>query len=296
MVFSFPLRLCPAGVALALGLALAPAANAQSREVEGVVVEGRAAPLEARVHAYVRAAAKKEFGESLVRWRRAVCPLVAGLPKDQGEYVLSRLSQVAAQARAPLGDADCKPNVYIVVTHDPKALLTAWKKRDSNLFGHELPPRIARFIATDRPIRVWHNWAFEHWADADLGDLAKRRRQQPEGLNPNEGRLENSRIVSSVVRNDWGAVVVVDAEKTRALSVGQLADYVAMTTLCEFDLDAPLGEAPTILRLFQSTGADRPQSLSDWDLALLKAVYSTEQQLKNQPSVIASRMLKDLPR
>lgn len=292
----FRVRWCGAA---ALGLVLAVlggAAGAQETPVEGLTVQGRAAPLDDRVHAYVRAAAVKEFGESLVRWRRKLCPLVAGLPKDQGEYVLARVSQVAMQAGAPLADADCKPNVYVVVTHDPKALLEAWKKRDSNLFGHELPQRVARFIAADRPVRVWHNWAFEHWAGADLGDLPKRRRQQPEGQNPNEGRLENSRILSSVVRNDWGAVIVVDAARTRDLSVGQLADFIAMTTLGEFDADAPLDEAPTILRLFQATGADRPTGLSDWDLALLKALYGTEQQAKLQPSIIASRMLRDLKR
>jgi hypothetical protein len=278
--------------ALYLAMWLAPSTvSAQELEVEGVVVAGKASPIAARVNAYVRAAAVKEFGESLVRWHNDICPLIAGLPKDQGEYVLARFSQIANQTGAPLAKAKCKPNLYIVVTGDPKALLKAWKKRDSNLFGHELPPRIDRFIATDRPIRVWHNWAFEHWADNNRSTLAGRRRQQPE-----EGRLENSRMVSSVTRRDWGAIVIVDTAKTQDLSVGQLADFVTMTTLCEFDLDTSLGSTPTILSLFQTSGADRPNGLSAWDLALLKALYATDQQSKLQPSLIASRILRDLSR
>jgi len=80
------------------------------------------------------------------------------------------------------------------------------------------------------------------------------------------------------------------------LQIGQIADYVTMVSLAEPDLDAPLGTAPTILRLFAALppGEDRPAGLSPWDAAFLKALYGTTLSLITQRSTIADRMLRDL--
>jgi len=45
--------------------------------------------------------------------------LVAGLPRDKGEFVLARLSQVASDAGIPLAPEKCAPNFLVVVTPDP---------------------------------------------------------------------------------------------------------------------------------------------------------------------------------
>lgn len=275
----------------ALAALAAPAARAQpATTVDPLTVEAGARRLEERVHTYVRGAVVKETNQSLIRWRRPICPLVAGLEKDQGEFVLRRISQVAAEVGAGLGGPDCRPNVYVVVTPQPRALLKAWRKRDSNLFGHQLEARIERFIRTDRPIRVWHNWAYESVDAPDNSRLAGNWRAGP----PVAGFPRESHITDNVVRNDWGAVAVVDTAAVRRLSLGQLAAYVAMTVLTEFDLDADLGDAPTILRVF---GAAEPeQDLSAWDLALLKALYATPQELRMQRQVVTSRVAREVAR
>jgi hypothetical protein len=268
----------------------ATAAQAQETTVEAVTVPGRNRSLEERVSTFVRAAVVKEIGQSLIRWRKPICPLVAGLPAEQGEFVLQRISQAADLVGAPLGGADCRPNIYVVVTHDPKALLATWRRRDSNLFGHQLPARINRFIDTDRPVRVWHNWAYD-WADApDKSSLAGNWRVPPTGARVRDP----SRLADAVVRNDWGAVVVIDAKAVDGFSVGQLAAYVAMTVLTEFDLDAELGDAPTILRLFETGAAERPIDLSSWDVALLRTLYGTRQELYMQRQIVASRVARDV--
>src|ERR1035438_8251205 len=40
------------------------------------------------------------YGDTVWRWNDAVCPLVAGLNKQQGEFVLTRLSQIAKEVGA----------------------------------------------------------------------------------------------------------------------------------------------------------------------------------------------------
>jgi len=47
-----------------------------------------------------------------------MCPLVAGLSREAGEFVLTRLSQIAMSAHAPLGSATCKPNLFVLVANE----------------------------------------------------------------------------------------------------------------------------------------------------------------------------------
>jgi hypothetical protein len=42
----------------------------------------------------------------------------------------------------------------------------------------------------------------------------------------------------------------VDARRIKDINMGQFAAYIAMVGLAEIRLDAKLGDAPTVLRLF----------------------------------------------
>ena len=53
--------------------------------------------------------------DTLLRWDQPVCPLVAGLPRDAGEFILRRLSAIAVSVHAPIGRQDCRPNLFISV-------------------------------------------------------------------------------------------------------------------------------------------------------------------------------------
>jgi hypothetical protein len=63
-------------------------------------------------------------GESLARWQSPICPLVAGLPRDHGEFILQRVSQIAGDVGVPLATDHCRGNFYVVVTANPEALLS----------------------------------------------------------------------------------------------------------------------------------------------------------------------------
>src|SRR6201999_3215495 len=96
----------------------------KSDSLAEVTVTANRIQLEKRVSSFVYQIAAQENGtEGLPRWRSRVCPQVSGLPRDEGEFVLARLSEIARAAGAPLGEENCRPNLFIVVTPNPKKIL-----------------------------------------------------------------------------------------------------------------------------------------------------------------------------
>jgi hypothetical protein len=117
--------------------------------------------VEREVSHFVFSVPRRYLDDSLSRWNTPICPLVAGLTHDQGEFVLARLSQIATSAKAPLAGAHCKPNFYIVVTHEPDLLLKKWHARDRPMFvTRNGQGYINDFLNTPRPVRVWYNADF----------------------------------------------------------------------------------------------------------------------------------------
>lgn len=182
--------------------------------------------LRRKVDTYVSAAMVHPSDESMSRWDMPICLLVAGLPADRGEFILTRVSAIAAQAGAPLDkNAGCHANFFVVVTAAPDVLLKKWRARDPAMFN------------TTR------------------------------GAGGIDTFLLSSRAV----------LVVVDS-----------------TRLQDVRLDADYGPAPTILRLFSNSQTDRPDALSDWDQALLRALYTTNQQSQMQLSEMRTSVMKTL--
>lgn len=91
--------------------------------------------IKAEINRFVAGSIFTYLNDSLERWNRPVCPLVAGLPKERGEFILARFSQIARDSKAPLGSDHCKPNLYVVVTDTPDLLLEKWSKRDRRMFN-----------------------------------------------------------------------------------------------------------------------------------------------------------------
>jgi hypothetical protein len=88
-------------------------------------------------------------------------------------------------------------------------------------------------------------------------------------------------------------IIVVDGRQTTKISIGQLADYIAMMGLAQIRVQADTGTAPSILHLFQ--GSDpQPLGLSPWDEAFLHSLYTTEQSSVLEVPIIEDRMFKQI--
>jgi hypothetical protein len=175
----------------------------------------------------------------LTEWRDKICPQVSGLTREQGEFVLARLSQIARTVGVRTDAAHCSANIEVFVTAEPNELLKKMQKHDSyGTFGPRgIPYLLEQFAAMPRPVKVWY-------------DIYGR-----------------GAAISKVL-------VIVDKTRVQGASMGQLADYIAMVSYAEIRPDAQLDDAPTILKLFDGAPKAAPAGLSDWDQAFLTSLYT----------------------
>jgi hypothetical protein len=260
-----------------------------------ITVEAQRARLEHQVYAYVGALTHDALpDEALKRWQDPVCPLVAGLPQAEGEFMLSRISAVARNAGVPLGPEHCRANLYVVVTATPDKLLTMWQHRSKRLFASGSAVQVRDFLGKARPIRVWYNSTFGTSYGTAMNSGAPELGTVFNDV-PSNHHFSGSRLVIDDVPLFASVIVVVDVVQVSGLQYGQLADYVAMIGLSQLDLDVKV-DAPSILQLFaaRSGGEPGPSGLSSWDAAFLRALYATKQGTPMQRSAMASVMLHDI--
>jgi hypothetical protein len=210
----------------------------------------------------------------LITWHANVCPRLIGLSEQERDVILARIYEIARLAGVPMDGGHCSPNLNIFVTGHPKELLKEMEKHDSvDMFGvgrGDFPDLIDQFIDKPRPVRVWYN-------------------------------------IYSILALDR-VLMIVDQTRLQGVSSGQLADYIAMASfaeikpLAETRPNASLGDAPTILKLFDSSPDAAPAGLSDWDQAYLKTLYRNGRaiQWKREYGVSSSqftlRMVSDITR
>jgi hypothetical protein len=248
------------------------------------------AALEPRVDGFIRAITRNPGSsdeDSLVRWNLPICLLVAGLTAEDAKFVSARLSQTISSSDAPLARSPCQPNFIVVSTSEPDRVLNAWHARDRRLFGDATPAQIGQFIDSfqSRPVRVWYN--------IDPGRKSGTRNGH---FIPSNTRGESSAFVGNAAVGFLSVFAIIDTDRTEHATMDQLADYVAMAGLTRVDLEAELGGAPSILRLFTASGEDQPAGLSSWDAAYLKALYHSNQSSRTQRFDIAKRVIQDISR
>jgi hypothetical protein len=234
----------------------------------------------------------------IARWHVPICPLVAGLPRKDGQFVFDRLSDDFESTNIPLGKERCHPNFFIVATMNPEATLKAWWHRNYNLNGDQTG--FSDFIGTPRPVRIWYN------AKLISGDGTPTNRfgiptvgMGGGGGNAFQG-IESFQI-STIPHVEFSAVpdlqfviAVIDLTSVSGMDWRQVTDYIAMAGSTQVDLDAHVDAAPTIMSLFSTSGNARPQALSEWDRSYIKELYLTDPVLRRQRVLIAKAMFKDV--
>jgi hypothetical protein len=307
-VLTVAARPLSAGDAGAAAQSSAPAQDSSSAlgalQEEVVVRARRSANLEPRAAAFVNGIAVLEQGQGLARWHARVCPQVTGLPREDGEFILERISEIARGAGVPLAGRHCRPDLFIFVTTQPKQLLQAMEERYREVtFGNSAPQlAVEEFIARAQPVRVWYRSGQEalDYAALQRGALTSipcSFATIANGALPAQVACEwerSSRITPSFVRTFSYVYVVVDLTRMRAVTWLQLADYLGMVSLAEIRSSPRLGDVPSILGLFNGLPEQVPGGMSSWDQAYLKSLYTTEESLKIQRASIAKAMVREM--
>jgi hypothetical protein len=266
-----------------------PAAKSGKSDLETVTITAKQQQelIERQISKFVSSITLSARDESLARWQVPICPLVAGMRRDAGEFVLARLSEVARNAGAPLAPEQCTPNFLVILTSEPDLLLKKWWARNPRLFNDERGiGGIHHFVNTHRPVRVWYNATSECVGGPETNYVGNG------GVvyaTCSHGVL-GSRLTWASMKRITLAIVVADTGLVKDLGVGQLADYIAMVGMAQIRESAKPGDAPTILRLFSESGEARPKGLSPWDQAFLKSLYVTDPSNVTQISEIKFNM------
>lgn len=309
---------CAAGAAEAAGAAKhtaravspPPSSAAASSKLSGITIEGmREQQLRAKVDHFVGSVmSAPPAHESLLRWNKPVCPLVVGLPRQWGEFILARISQAARAAHVPLDGTHCQPNLFVVVSAQPDSVLKQWMARNPQVdTKHGIAP-LERFLHSTRPVRVWYNSepgcaggasrpgsaALMNSVGVPSPGISKHvGAGPPGGMGPTycDNGID-THLVYGEIRSIGYAIVLADMNQLHHehVTLGQLADYVSLVGLADVRLDADGAGAPTILRLFHDPNP--PQGLTPWDRALLYSLYNTSQSGKLQMTDMEISMVK----
>ncbi len=275
-------------------LACMGAGAAEPAPQQEVTVTANRVELEKRVSKYIYQITKLENGEGIPRWRVPVCPLVAGIPQQEGEFTLERLSDIARTAGIRLADEHCRANLLIFVTPDTQHFFAGMTPQTRLLtFAGAHPSVIDEFIKTPRPVRVWYKTIMltpdgKTLGFTDRSEISDRTFGVPK-VAPDTSYARISAV--------WGmarVLVVVDQKRLQGVSRGQFADYVAMVSLAQIKPGTRLGDAPTILKLFDGAPQAAPDGISEWDQAFLKSLYATESTSKGQRGAIQHTIMRDL--
>lgn len=269
-----------------------PQESAHALDEITVTAQRQHAELQREVSTFVNTAIVHHDDWSYAKWIVPVCPLVAGLSKDQGEFVLARISSIARTAGVPLDSQKCNANLLVIVTTQPDRQVKTWVRVDPTRFADAHGSQaLKRFVNTTRAVRVWYNAEFR----AGFGGAPLTMVAMGGGTAvPFNYHARPTHLKFDSVRAIVSAIIIVDRKQVTHVNFGQLFDFVAMLGLAEIDQDKDHTEAPTILNLFTDAARAPAEGMNSWDEAFLKALYGTPQESRMQASAMTTSMTKAL--
>lgn len=274
--------------AVLLLLLLPAAAQPAAPPVENVTVTGTKS--REAISAFVQSlATPTRMTGKIARWAQGVCPVAVGLKPVFTKFITDRLKAVAASAGAPVnGSADCKPNIEIVFTTTPQALLDNIRKTQPELLGYFDKNSQRDALATvTRPIQAWYTSATQDVRGHVEVDNAKGGGLEitiPDADQPGRfetivmphghaGTVTGSRLGDGMRSVFYHVIIVANPDKLVEYEIGSLADYIALLALAQPDSLDACQTLPSIVNLL-AKGCERVSNdLTANDLAYLRGLY-----------------------
>lgn len=279
-------------IAMLLGCASPATAEPQAASSTApIVVTGN---MDQPVRNYVAAMVKPAASDRIARFEKAVCPAALGLPPDFNAAITRRMRAVAQAAGLPVAPAGCAPSILLFVAKDRTQLVSQLRRERSELFGRMSAEAMDRLATSSDPVIVWHLYE-ERGADGRSLSGGFR-----EGQPMIQDAVTSSRLLSANRTDLAVAAIVIKGDAANGLTPTELADYALLRALVESSpAEAPNVGVPSILTIFRDkqAGTPAPLSLTEWDLAFLKALYRTSNALAAgaQRGEIEQLMQRNLP-
>ena len=235
-----------------------------------IVVEGRR-DRDAEIRELVDALTPAPANGQVARFEHAACPAALGLPPAQRASVVARMRAVGEAAGVPMGSANCRPNVVVMVTSNKRQLLEQLARRFPAYLGEVAGSRFARLMQSPEPTAWWH---LDGLVDADGREIVATGGN----VAVNRTTRAGSRIADLAHHEFTGSVLVVEARALTGLTTTQFADYAALRTFTGADpARLPNRGLPTILTVIDAPmDSAVPVTLTSWDLAFLQSLYASD--------------------
>ena len=223
----------------------------------------------------------------MARWEVPVCLRVEGLRPDAVTFITERIQKVGLGAGARINaDPKCRPNVQIVFTTAPQALVNDIRKHQTNLLGfHHTLKQLAQLATFRGPIQAWYMTATRDVRGKLQTDDSRTQGleivydpAQPAVILP-LGRayaVTGSRLGDGLRANLHHVVIIADPTRLLDQEMGPVADYLSMMALSQMQRLDRCQSLPSITNLMVADCPRIPAGLSDIDLGYLRGLYHME--------------------
>jgi hypothetical protein len=248
--------------------------------------------------------------DQVTRWHDAVCVLALGLAPQQAALLKARIEGVSRDVGLPAAWAKgngCHPNVEIVFTHRPQALMDAVAAKRENLLGYYHFIERKKLKTVSRPIQSWYVTA-TRGGGADIAGLAFANMSNssrglpvqgdtevvddPENQDPAGCLSRFTACFKSALKN---VLIVADSNALDGKSLGLVADYMVMLALSKPRLLDGCNALPSVIDRFAPSVcpvSNPPDGLTPADAAYLTGLYESDPEGKKtfEQSDITRRM------
>ena len=260
----------------------APATN----DLSGVTVTGeKKDPLVDKTTQFVRGHLAENRNRQYARFHDPVCVRVIGLPPEFDAFIAKRVVALAREVKAPVDASPaCKPNVNVIFTTKPQALLDDVAKHREVLFGYVQKADANKVRTFSRPIQAWYLTRAVDTNGNSMLEIYDPAPCQSTGMPgappcdlkapPLMGRA-GSRLGNDMSTELVHTLILADATKVADIKIGAVADYVAVLALARWEGLERCNALPTILNLMADGCApDEVTEATPTDRGLLTGLYS----------------------
>jgi hypothetical protein len=260
------------------GLAVVLALPAAAQAPESVTVTGTRSRqvLDQFVESF---AAPNRLTGKIARWEDGICPVAVGLKPAFLGFITQRMRNVAAKAGAPIDDhASCKPNIEIVFTTTPQALLDNVRKQNEPFLGYADSSGARKKLATvTRPIQAWYTTATKDLRGKKEVDSAKGGgitiRLPAPVPHGSAAAVDGSRLRDGMRSTFYHIIIVADPRLLVDYEIGAVADYVSMLALTQLSSLDACQQLPSIVNMLAPGCARLTMAMTDNDAAYLRGLY-----------------------
>jgi hypothetical protein len=233
--------------------------------------------------------------DAIARWQVAICPNFEGLAPQFAAVMEARLRTIARQAGVSMKEKGCRPNLFVIFTTAPQAMLDALRAKSLDTLGYHAAAAITH------PIQAWYETGItdqhgQTWKDEESWGLTYGSNYT--SFNGPTTEVGGWRFHPDATSDLINVTIIVDSTQASTNMVGSVADYIAMLALTRTDDYDDCQLMPSITNLLSPNCDDklRPDTITATDIAYLRGVYKMDAgaTLQIQQDQIAGEMAKTL--